>query len=92
LPNTARFRFAGCLDFTGLEYIHDDILSGKSGGEIWVVDPAASRVKRVAQKTPEPGADFQCSLDINLQRVAEEQLSVKKDLVGLRRGTRRAHR
>ena len=74
LPAKDNFTYKGMKGKTGLEALFDSQLSGKTGGEIWVVDPAMRLHERVAQKTPEKGADLQCSLDIDIQRAAEEAL------------------
>jgi len=74
LPKKDSFTYKGMVGKAGLEALYDNQLSGKTGGEIWVVDPAMRLHERVAQQTPQKGEDLQCSLDIDLQRVAEQEL------------------
>jgi len=74
LPSQDSFALRGMKGAEGLELSHDEQLRGEPGGEIWVVDPAAALYERKEQKTPKVGADFQCSLDLDLQRVMETQM------------------
>ena len=71
LPAKDSYSFQGMKGGAGLEQLYDRQLSGKPGGEIWIVDPAMHLTERRAQQTPEKGANVTCSLDIDIQRVAE---------------------
>ncbi len=74
MPKYSTFPYRGMTGLSGLELLNDDTLSGKSGGEIWMVDPANARVQRIAEKVPEAGQDITCSLDVNLQLAAEKAM------------------
>lgn len=82
LSKHSTFPYRGMTGAGGLESLHNDILTGNPGGEIWIVDPANSRFERKQEKTPEPGQDFQCSLDVNLQLVAEKKLAENQGMPG----------
>ncbi len=75
LPQHITFTLPSWHGRIGLEYAYDQQLRGETGGEIWVVDPSAKMQERIAVKTPGKGADLQCSLDLNLQRTAENALA-----------------
>ena len=77
LPKQDKFALSGMTGRDGLEQSHDRELQGEAGGETWVVDPAAALYERKEQKTPTVGADFQCSIDLDLQRVMETEMSKK---------------
>lgn len=70
----ASFHFEGKIGKTGLEKSFDRYLRGKSGGEVWRVDPAGFQQELIYQQTPEQGKHLHCSLDLNLQQVAEKSL------------------
>jgi penicillin-binding protein 2 len=87
LPTQDNFAIRGMEGRDGLELSHDAQLHGDAGGEIWMVDPAAALFERKEQKTPKQGADFQCSIDLDLQQEMEKIMSVKinegkEDLTG----------
>ena len=75
LPQHITFALPGLHGGIGLENAYDNILRGQTGGEIWVVDPSASKRERVAHATPIKGTDLQSSLDLNLQLAAEKALA-----------------
>ena len=77
LPSKDNFSLRGMTGALGLEKSHDDQLQGDPGGEIWMVDPAAALYERKEQKTPQRGADFQCSIDLDLQETMEKEMSIK---------------
>jgi penicillin-binding protein 2 len=72
LPQHITFVLPGLHGGMGFEKAQDDQLRGQTGGEIWVVDPSASKTERIAHTTPGKGADVQCSLDLDLQLAAEK--------------------
>lgn len=61
---------------TGLERLYDKELSGSSGGEIQVVERGSGRVVSVVQRfEPKPAADVRTTLDLGMQRAAEQALA-----------------
>lgn len=75
------YAFKGKVGTSGIERSFDDILSGQSGGEIWLVDPSGFQYKRVSQKTPRQGSPLTTSLDVELQKIAEKGLKGRKGAV-----------
>lgn len=69
------FRLKGTLGRDGLERQYNDLLTGEPGGTIFRVDPSGYRVNPpLRRQAPVPGHDLTCSLDIDLQLVAEEAI------------------
>ncbi len=59
----------------GLERIEDDKLRGQDGGMMLEVD-SVGRLKRVVKELPfQKGSDVHLTLDLDVQRVAEEELA-----------------
>jgi len=75
------YAFKGKVGTSGIERSFDDILSGQSGGEIWLVDPSGFQYKRVSQKIPRQGKPLTTSLDVELQKIAEKGLAGRKGAV-----------
>lgn len=67
------FASKGTFGVTGIEKQYDHLLQGKTGMEIWVVDPAGFQVERVQKQPPETGKDIQLSLDMDLQQIIEAE-------------------
>lgn len=66
---------------TGIEKAFDEQLRGASGGEVWRVNPAGYQYRRLLTQTPERGDRLVTSLDVDLQRAAEEALGDKTGAV-----------
>lgn len=63
----------GAVGLTGLEKQYDDVLQGTPGGSIFRVDPSGFRINPpLEQRTPRQGKNLTSSLDIDLQKVAED--------------------
>lgn len=63
----------GAVGLTGLEKQYDDVLQGTPGGSIFRVDPSGFRINPpIEQRTPRQGKNLTTSLDIDLQKVAED--------------------
>lgn len=75
------FSLKGKQGKAGLERSFEDLLQGESGGQIWRVDPAGFQYECVKQKNPTQGQDLICSIDIDLQRVAEQAMRGKTGAV-----------
>ncbi|MCC5835469.1 MAG: penicillin-binding protein 2 [Opitutales bacterium] len=66
------FRFDGKVGRTGLEARFNEHLQGVTGGEIWSVDPGGFQHERIVFEQPKRGQDLVTTLDIRLQRAAEQ--------------------
>lgn len=75
------FHITGSRGRSGLELAFDAHLQGRSGGQIWIVDPSGFQHRMVEQQAPVPGANLRTTLDASLQRVAEEALGDKRGAV-----------
>jgi penicillin-binding protein 2 len=71
------FTIKGKTGRTGLELSLDDRLQGTPGGEIWIVDPSGYQQRRIEFKAPVKGDDIVTSLDIDIQKAAENALGEK---------------
>jgi penicillin-binding protein 2 len=77
----ATFSFKSQQGKAGLEKQFDDYLQGGSGGFIWVVDPAGFQYDLVYNQPAFEGKHLFCSLDIELQKIAERALDDMKGSV-----------
>lgn len=69
------FNIQGSIGRDGLERQFESHLQGKTGSEIWVVDPSGFRYGQpVERRPPVKGNDLVTSLDLDIQRVAEAGL------------------
>lgn len=72
------FTMKGSFGRDGLERRFDDTLQGRAGGAIYRVDPAGYKVGLpVEKRLPVQGRDLVTSLDIDLQRAAEQAMEGK---------------
>jgi len=69
------FKMKGTLGRDGLEKVFDSQLQGEAGGTIFRVDPTGYKINPPLEKRlPVQGKNLVTSLDIDLQRVAEEAI------------------
>jgi penicillin-binding protein 2 len=69
------FAMRGTIGKAGLEKQFDNLLQGSTGGSIFRVDPAGYKVNPpLEHHTPAQGENLVTSLDIDLQRTAEEAI------------------
>lgn len=59
---------------SGIEKRLDGVLRGEAGGRLVRVDVSGFRYEDLAQRDPRRGSDVQLSLDLGIQRLAEETL------------------
>lgn len=59
---------------TGVEVWADEILAGRRGGKLAIVTPKGEVVKVIAERDAEPGRDIELTLDLEIQKAAEEML------------------
>lgn len=60
------------LGRSGLESMYDDVLRGVDGGKQLEVDATGRPVEVVERKNTIPGSDIHLTIDVNLQKAAEE--------------------
>ncbi len=65
------FATKGTYGRNGIEKRFDEQLQGKTGSEIWVVDPSGYQVVSVQREYPRKGRDIELSIDIDLQLAGE---------------------
>jgi|TARA_B110000037_G_scaffold222271_2_gene296432 penicillin-binding protein 2 len=68
------FHFEGKVGRSGIERIYDEELQGRSGGEVWSVDPGGYQHELIAQRSPIQGNDLVTTIDLDLQLTAERAL------------------
>lgn len=68
------FKFEGKVGRSGLERIYDEHLQGRSGGEVWSVDPGGFQHERIAFRSPVKGNDLVTTIDLDVQLAAEQAL------------------
>lgn len=73
------FSSKGTFGVTGMEKKYDYLLQGKTGMEIWVVDPAGFQVERIQKQAPETGKNLHLALDMDLQKIVEQQFDAYGD-------------
>lgn len=59
---------------TGVEESYQDNLKGKNGKSLVTVDSSGNRKQTISQTPSEPGDDLYLSIDLDLQRQAEESM------------------
>lgn len=72
------FTFQTKVGRTGLERSFNEQLSGKTGRELWRVDPLGFQDTRLEMEPPKQGRDLITSLDLDLQIAAENALGERK--------------
>lgn len=65
----------------GLELFYEKVLQGKPGTRVKAIDPVGRPVGTVEETEPEPGVDMRLTMDLDLQRVAEEALLKQMDWI-----------
>ena len=58
----------------GIERRYDDTIRGRDGYQLWQVDNMGYLHKKLEERKPEKGAPFVSSIDLELQKTAEEAL------------------
>lgn len=71
----ATFEIKGRKGKAGIEKAFDEILRGTDGGDIWRVNPMGYRFERIEKKPSKKGSPIELSIDLDLQKVAENSLS-----------------
>lgn len=68
----ADYRGSSHIGKLGLELSYESILHGKTGYEVLEVESSGRAVRSLSHSVPEPGKNLILSVDIGLQRIAEE--------------------
>jgi penicillin-binding protein 2 len=68
------FRPGDIIGQEGLEAYYDDYLRGRDGYRKVVVDSRGRVIEEIEKADPQPGQDLYITIDVNMQRAAEEQL------------------
>ncbi len=68
------FALKGQIGRSGLEKKYDELLSGTTGERVWQVDPVGYQHDMVYEKDSQRGQSLNISLDIDLQKTAENAL------------------
>ncbi len=58
----------------GIEASEENVLAGEKGGKLSVVTPGGETVKVIAEKQAKNGQDVHLSIDLDLQKLAEDSL------------------
>jgi penicillin-binding protein 2 len=66
---------------SGLEKIYDKLLRGIAGRRMIQVNAAGRKVKDLGIEEPKPGTDIYLTLDLDVQKVAEEELGERAGAV-----------
>ncbi|MDQ7990660.1 MAG: penicillin-binding protein 2 [Candidatus Dactylopiibacterium sp.] len=74
----ANYRGTEHIGKTGLEQSYEKELHGTSGFEQVEVDASGRAIRALARTAPVPGNDLQLTLDIGLQRVAEQAFGERR--------------
>ena len=71
------YRVNDFIGRTGIESFHEKLLRGSWGGEMIEVDSIGAVQRSLGMKSPKKGQDIYLTLDLDLQKVAEEVLKDK---------------
>lgn len=63
------------IGLTGVERRYDDVLRGTPGRLDLQIDATGDVVRQTAERPPTPGADVTLTIDVDIQRVAEDALA-----------------
>jgi penicillin-binding protein 2 len=75
LPEFSGARAGDIVGQAGIERSHNQILMGREGFRRVVVDSSGRTVEEIERVEPVPGQDLYTTIDLDLQRVAEERLA-----------------
>jgi len=65
----------------GVEKVYDRLLRGRDGFRRVVVESTGREVGEIDRIDPVPGSDVRLTIDVDLQKVAEEQLGARRGVV-----------
>ncbi len=70
----ATFELQGRTGKAGIEKTFDDHLRGADGVDSWIVNPLGSRFERVDRQPSEKGKSIKLTIDLELQKIAEDSI------------------
>jgi len=73
-PRYAEYEPGDVVGRSGIEKTYDSILRGKNGSRDVVVNSHGREIGRLGETPAEPGHDLRLTIDLDLQRVAEQAL------------------
>lgn len=76
-PNLKKLPPDAFIGQWGIERLHDDVLRGQSGERIVEVDAMGRQLRLIQDVPPVIGSDIKLSIDINVQKAAEEAFGDK---------------
>ncbi|MDR0428439.1 MAG: hypothetical protein LBG86_00165 [Puniceicoccales bacterium] len=68
------FAGRGSIGRAGIEESMNEVLRGVNGGSIWIVDPSGKKCQKIFSQSAMQGTDVTLSMDIDLQKIAEEAI------------------
>jgi penicillin-binding protein 2 len=71
------FAYKTQVGISGVEKSFEDTLQGKTGYELWLVDPAGFRYEPTEKQAATPGSPLTLTIDSRLQRALEDALGSK---------------
>lgn len=80
-PEFKDYRPGDIIGKAGIEKYYDSLLRGKDGMRRVVVDSTGREIEELDRVDPVPGRDLRLTIDLDLQRVAEEQLAERRGVV-----------
>ncbi|MCS6806589.1 MAG: penicillin-binding protein 2 [Blastocatellia bacterium] len=80
-PEFKDYRPGDIIGKAGIEKYYDSLLRGKDGMRRVVVDSTGREIEELDRVDPVPGRDLRLTIDLDLQRVAEEQLADRRGVV-----------
>jgi penicillin-binding protein 2 len=69
----------------GLEVVYEKHLRGQKGVQKFIVNSDGETIRALGAKQPTPGADLRLTIELDTQRIAEEELRAGLDAARLRR-------
>lgn len=81
LPEYEGYRPGDIIGKAGVEKVYDRWLRGRDGIRRVVVDSVGREISQIEQIDPVPGRTIRLTIDLDLQRVAEQQLGNRRGVV-----------
>ncbi len=69
------------IGYAGVEYYLEDELAGRKGERVVEVDVAGLQLRTIEQTDPIPGTNVQLTIDVDLQRVAQDAIARRIQIV-----------
>jgi len=80
-PEFRDYRPGDLIGRAGVELVYDRLLRGRDGYRRVIVDSTGHEVGEIERVDPIPGHDIKLTIDLDLQRVAEEQLGGRRGAI-----------